>query len=81
MLKIAEETSSSSNAEDEISTIVAEPMNATAPVVKPATRVSRPIKRGIVGNLSLKLKLNNKLKLRLQMKMKTLNTNARGRRS
>ena len=46
-MKIAEETSSSSNAIDETSTIAAEPMNA-AVAAKPTTRSSRPIQSGIV---------------------------------
>ena len=47
-MKLAEESSSLSSAEDETSTIAAEPMNAATPNVKPTTRACRPIQRDIV---------------------------------
>ena len=47
LLKLAEETSSFSSAEDETSTIAAKPMSAAAQA-KPAHRPSRPIEKGIM---------------------------------
>ena len=47
LLKLVEEISSSSTAEDEISVIAIKPMRAAAPA-KPAHRPSRPRKKGIM---------------------------------
>ena len=48
LLKLVEESYSLSSAEDETSAIAIEPMTATAPTAKLASRVSRPIQRGMV---------------------------------
>ena len=47
LLKLTEETSSFSSAEDETSAIAAKPMNAVVPA-RPTSRSSRPRERGIM---------------------------------
>ena len=47
-MKLAEESSSSSRVEDEVSTIGAEPINLAEPTVQPATQGARLAQRGIM---------------------------------